>query len=596
MSNASVLVYDGDCGICKEWVDYWQSLTGHRVDYRPYQEVADQYEGISLESFQQSIQLIEPDGTVSSGAKATYMLYRGIHPYSILSFLYKYLPGFGLLSETGYRFFSGHRGLLAFITHLFWGRHFRPPEYSLVTRIFLIALGLIYFSAFFSFLMQAQGLIGSHGILPLHYYLDRLTEYYGDWAWLNAPMIFWFNASNPVIQFTCIAGCLVALLLIFNVLRESALILLYILYLSLYYAGQTFMTFQWDILLLEAGFLAIFIGQGSRIIVWLYRWLVFRFIFLGGLVKLLSRDPAWDSLTALNYHFETQPLPTPLAWYAHQLPESLLMTLVAITLFVELVVPFFIFSTRRFRFIAAWLIIIFQTGIILTGNYNFFNLLTISMCVFLFDDAAISRCYPSRLMTPAVSGMLTQLNAGFFLRSILALVIIYTSSEKLAPYVWPGINNEFSVITRVISPFNIVNNYGPFAIMTTERNEIIVEGSSDGINWQEYRFRYKPGELDKPLRWIIPHQPRVDWQMWFAALSNPDRQIWFKRLLYQCLEGEREVLKLFEYNPFKGSPPKYIRAQMYRYEFTSADERAQTGHIWKRSFIKVYFPAIYLQS
>ncbi len=591
----ATLVYDGDCGICKEWVDHWHCITGDRVIYRPYQQVADQFPGISLQSFEESIQLIEADGEVSSGAEATFRLYRHLHPYSLLLLLYRYLPGFRPLTEFAYGFFSRHRGLLAAITHLFWGRNFRPPEYQRVSRIFLICLGLIYFSAFLSFSLQAQGLIGSHGILPLHFYLERLAEHYGGWAYLNAPMIFWFNASNPAIQLTSIAGCVLSVLLIFNRARLLVLIALYVLYLSLYYAGQVFMSFQWDILLLEAGFLAIFLGRGSRIVVWLYRWLVFRFMLLGGLVKLASRDPTWDNLTALFYHFETQPLPAPLAWHAHHLPETVLMALVVFTMVTELLVPFLIFTPRRFRILGAWIIMLFQFGIILTGNYNFFNLLTISLCLFLFDDAALGRIFRFA-RRPVGQGIRIPVNTGLVLRSLFAAIMLYATTDRLLMFFTPEGERDFAVVTRVFAVLNAANNYGPFAVMTTERNEIIIEGSMDGRDWQPYLFKHKPDALDKPLRWIIPHQPRLDWQMWFAALSTAERQHWFRRLLYQCLEGRRAVLELFRYNPFADKAPTWIRAGFYRYTFTSTEQRRRTGNVWNRQYLGEYLPAFRLQS
>jgi len=597
MDEIPVLVYDGDCGICREYVQYWRELTGDRVQYYPYQEKAADYPHIPLQDFQQSIQLIGADGSVKSGAEATFELCRGVAPYSLLRALYRYLPGFRFASEAGYRFFSTHRGLLAFLTHLFWGRDHRPSRYELCTRIFLVALGLVYLSAFFSFSLQSRGLIGADGILPLHFFIERVSESLGEAAWLQVPMVFWINASDPAIQLVAICGCILSLLLIFNIQRTVVLILLFVLYLSLYYAGQVFMAFQWDLYLLEAGFLAIFLGRGSHIVVWLYRWLLFRFMFMGGLVKLAGRDPAWDGLTALNYHFETQPLPTPLAWHAHHLPESVLMTLVALTLFIELVVPFLIFTPRRIRFIAAWLFIVFQCAIILTGNYNFFNLLTVAICLFLFDDAAMKRVIPARLKSGTPLHASGQANSsGIVARSVLAAILVFASVEQMTYFAFADQPRELSIINRMLFPLNVVNNYGPFAIMTKIRHEIMVEGSNDGVNWREYPFRYKPDTLDDLPGWIIPHQPRLDWQMWFAALSSAEREVWFRRFLYQLLEGRTRVLDLLESDPFAGSHPVFVRALLYRYEFTSPAERSASGHVWKREYVRVYQPVLRLRS
>ncbi len=597
----TTLVYDGDCSICQEWVNHWQVLTNNEVQFEPYQSAKHRFPQISEQEFRRSIQLIDSDGGVASGAEATFRLYRNIFPYSLLIFLYRHFPGFGSTSEYFYTFFSKRRGLLAFISHLFWGRNFQPSDYIVVTRIFLGFLGLIYFSAFFSFLIQAQGLIGSDGVLPLHYFVARLTELFGETAWLNAPMWFWLSTSDAMIQWVSASGCVLSLLVIFSRFVTPALILLFFSYLSLYYAGQVFMSFQWDILLLEAGFLAIFLGKGSRIIVWLYRWLLFRFMLLGGLVKLASRDPTWDNLTALTFHFETQPLPTPLAWYVHQWPEMILMAMVALTFIIELLVPFLIFAPRRIRFIAAWCFIIFQSGIILTGNYNFFNLLAIAFCLFLFDDRAILHVLPTRLSSRLLTSRHlprqyeTHLSTKMFLRSFLLVIILFVSTEKLLTFIQSNRSNEPSLLSRLVAPLNIVNNYGPFAVMTTVRHEVTVEGSNDGINWFEYSFHHKPDRLDKPLRWIIPHQPRLDWQMWFAALSNAERQVWFRRLLYQCLDGSPAVLDLFAHNPFPNTPPTFMRARFFEYTFTDREQREKTGNIWQRDYVKDYLPALRLR-
>ncbi len=598
MSQRSTLIYDGACNICQEWVNNWQKLTGDKVIYRPYQEAAPDFSDISLDEFKRSIYLIEADsGKVSSGAEAAFRLNSNSFPYSLLLFLYKTLPGFAFLSELAYQFFSKHRAILTVVTHVFWGRNFQPSEYYLLTRFFLIFLGCIYFGAFASFAVQAQGLIGSDGILPLSPYLDRLNEHFGNDAILKAPMIFWINASNPMIQFTCIAGCLFSLLVIFNRFTWPSLLLLYVLYLSLYYAGQIFMSYQWDILLLEVGFLAIFIGQGSRIVVWLYRWLMFRFMLLGGLVKLLSHDPTWDNLTALTYHFETQPLPSPLAWYAHQLPEIILMVAVAITLIVEIVLPFLIFAPRRIRFIAAGCFILLQIAIILTGNYNFFNLLPLALCLLLFDDAALKTLMPGRVAAYfSNNNVIKESRVKFMALILLAVVLVYSSVDNLNYYLSGDRNKKLSLLSQSLTPLIIVNNYGPFAVMTTTRNEIIVEGSADGINWREYKFNHKPDDLDKLLIWIIPHQPRLDWQMWFAALSSVESQIWFRRFLYLLLYNEPRVTDLLKENPFEQSAPKYVRASFFKYNFTNQAQRTNTGNIWVREYLRPYHPPFRLKS
>ena len=595
LPDKPVLIFDGDCGICREWVEYWQALTGGGFESRTWQDAARNHPQIPVEEFQRAIQLIQPDGRVSSGAEATFRLYGGIAPYSLLILLYRRLPGFSQLSESAYTFFSRHRGLLAAITHLFWGRNFQPVQFRATSWLFLRLLALIYLGAFISFGVQADGLIGSDGILPLKYYLEAITKQVGNDAWHLAPNLFWFNSGDTAIRAAWIAGCACAVMLLSGLLPRIALACLFVLYLSVFYAGQTFMSFQWDLLLLEAGFLAIFLPGGSRIVPWLYRWLTFRFMFMGGMVKLLGRDPTWDNLTALTYHFETQPLPTPAAWYAHHLPDSVLAGGAAATFFVELLVPFLIFAPRRLRMLAAWLFILFEFCIILTGNYNFFNLLTICICLFLFDDAALASVLPARLRS-RVQAMDARRprRAATVVAGILALLLVYTSLELMDRMLLGRGDRAASAITRAIYPCHCVNTYGPFAIMTTQRNEIVIEGSADGENWKEYPFRYKPGDVSSITGWIIPHQPRIDWQMWFAALSNARREAWFRNLVGRLLLDSPPVEALLAGNPFPDRPPLAIRALLYHYRFTTPEERKESGNWWHRELLGEYHPAVQL--
>ncbi len=589
----AILLYDGRCDICREWVGYWQQLTGDKVNYRPYQEAADDYPDIAVEDLDAAIHLIESDGTICKGARATYSLYQDIHPQSILLLFYRFLPGFGFFSELCYRFFSTHRGVLAFFTHLFWGRDFEPPRYQVITWLFLRLLGLTYLVAFISFAVQASVLIGADGVLPLEYYLNAVKEQLGTDAYTRLPTLFWFSHVDGFIKFVCIAGIVLSLSLITGFLLRTSLVMLYVLYLSLVHGGQVFMSFQWDFLLLECGFLAIFLPWGSTIIVWLYRWLVFRFMFLGGVVKIVSGDKSWDSLTALSYHFETQPLATPLSWYVHHLPESVLMAGTGMTLIVELLVPFLIFTPRRFRHIAAWCFLIIEMCILLTGNYNFFNLLTIFMCLFLFDDVAVKRLIPGRMLL--VMSNTNYPGAGIFASScalLMALTSIYMGATQITRIMGADRGLQYSAVYRFLTPFGIVNTYGPFAVMTKVRNEIVIEGSADKNTWLEYQFKYKPGNLEKCPGWVAPHQPRIDWQMWFAALNKPEHERWLFNLLIRLLQNSEPVTAIFNYNPFPDDPPASVRARFYEYTFTSTEERKETGRCWNRSLVGEYYPPI----
>jgi predicted DCC family thiol-disulfide oxidoreductase YuxK len=595
MSQAPpTLVYDGDCGICRYWVDYWRGLTGERVIYRPYQEAAVDFPTIPLEAFQQAIQLIEPDGKVYSGAAASYRVLRHAPGRAAWWWLYAYLPGFAVASEWSYAFIARRRGLLNRVSKLLWGPALEPERYELVSWVFLRLLGAIYIAAFASLGVQLLGLVGRAGILPLGDHLSAARRALGDSAYRVLPTLFWLDSSDASLLAGCVVGALLGLLVVLNWSTRAALIGLFVLYLSYFYAGQDFTGFQWDLLLLEAGFLAIFLTNGSRIVIWLYRWLVFRYLFLAGAVKLLSGDPTWRDFTALEYHFWTQPLPTPLAWQAAELPHWLLVGATAATLVVELGSVFLIFLPRRLRAAAACCIALFQALIVLTGNYNFFNLLSIGMCVFLLDDAGLRRFLPRQLITRARNRARQPGRAATMIATALALVIVPVGLNRICQLLTGTRLPVAGVLQQLVSPLMIVNSYGLFAVMTTSRPEIVIEGSADGQVWREYVFRFKPGPVTRRARWSVPHQPRLDWQMWFAALGGPTDNPWFESLMRRLLEGSPPVLALFETDPFPEGPPKYVRAWLYDYRFADSSTRAATGQWWVRQLAGLYFPQVRL--
>jgi hypothetical protein len=322
----------------------------------------------------------------------------------------------------------------------------------------------------------------------------------GNSAYRLLPSLFWVNSSDFALVAGTVVGVVLGLLVIADRWTRPALIALFALYLSYVYAGQDFMSFQWDSLLLEAGFLAIFLTGKSRIVVWLYRWLVFRYLFLAGVVKLLSADPTWHDLTALEYHFWTQPLPTPLGWYAAQLPPWLLIGGTAATLVIEVGSVFLVFLPRRLRAVAACCVLLLQSLIALTGNYNFFNLLTMLLCVFLFDDAALRRLIPWWLESRMQSRALLPGRTATVIATALALFVVPVGVNRI----WQTLARTdlpvLGALTQTVSPLNIVNPYGLFAVMTITRPEIVIEGSADGQVWREYVFRYKPGPLSRPAR------------------------------------------------------------------------------------------------
>ena len=591
-----MLVYDGDCGFCGYWARYWHQLTGDSVSYRTFQEVAAQFPEIPLADFQRAVQYIAPDGRHASAAEASFLTLSHARGKAFWLALYKGVPGFAAISERAYAFTAAHRPAFYRISVFLWGRDHQPPRHDLVAFLFLRLLGLIYLAAFVSFGVQAMGLIGSHGILPLTELVDDIGARIGPIRFYWMPMLFWWNASDVVIEAVCWLGAGLSLLLVFNLLPRLSLLLLYLLYLSLLYGGQDFMTYQWDTFLLETGFLALLMSFNTTPGIWLLRWLLFRFMFMSGMVKLLSGDPNWWNLSALSFHFVTQPLPTPLAWYAAHLSLGTLKILTAGTFFVELLLPFLIFCPRRLRFFAAFGILLLQSCILITGNYNWFNLQTMLLCLLLFDDAAVRRILPSRLRQllqpgaqrgPPPRGIRLTVGA-------LALLIVFCSLVQMDLRFGGSPPAVAQTVDSLFEPLHMVSGYGLFAVMTTQRDEIVIEGSADGADWSEYEFRYKPGDLSRRPPWNIPHQPRLDWQMWFAALEDPRRLQWFPRFLKALLENQPAVLTLMEKNPFPETPPRYVRAQFYDYRFSDRVEKT-SGRWWHRHLLGTYYPEVSLK-
>lgn len=469
----------------------------------------------------------------------------------------------------------------------FWNK--LRSDSVLICWIFLRGLAFIYFFAFLSMAVQVEGLLGENGILPVTENLFLIENNYPESKIWHFPTIFWINSSDTMLKAVCYAGMIFSGFVLLNIFTRIALLGCYVLYLSIVVVGQDFTLFQWDTFLLEIGFLSLFIGLDRGISVLLFRWLLARFMFMGGVVKLASGDINWANLTALNFHYETQPLPTPIAYYAHQLPEWFHKACVGGVFFIELIVPFFVFLPRRFRLFACFSFFLLQSVIIFTGNYNFFNLLVIVLCLFLLEDKDIARVLPNRLI---VSIQNNQSVTKFFASVVTGLwgcwVIIMCVSQVWIYHVGMPSAEILRSLLKTTSTFSLVNNYGPFAVMTTVRNEIIIQGSDDDQHWSDYEFKYKPGALDRELTWNIPHQPRLDWQMWFAALDGQYSGYWFKRFLIKLKQGSTPVLSLLGKNPFPDKPPRYLRAVLYRYNYTTSNQRKKNGNIWHRRFEGVY--------
>lgn len=581
------LIYDGNCGFCGIWVRYWQQVTGPEVEYATFQDAAGSYPEIPREQFQRAVQWIAPDGEVRSGAHAVFTTLAIDPKRRAWLTAYDHVPGFRAISETAYRVIARHRSLFYWVTVALFGREVHPLTYDRARWLFLKLLGIIYIIAFGSFGFQAAGLIGSHGIEPVGLYLARVTEALGGAGFRYAPSLFWLSSGDAVIRGACIAGVLCGLLVVAGVFWRAALVVAFILYLSLVNAAQDFLSYQWDYLLLEAGFLAIFLGY-SRVVVWLYRWLLFRLMFSSGLVKWLSNDPTWHNLTAMSYHFHTQPIPTPLAWYADHLPMWFQKASCASVFVVEIGMALLVLGPRRLRLIALPFLLALQVLILLTGNYAFFNWLSIGLCLFLLDDRILARFVPGRQERVWIPQRMRTAVAA----ALLVIMGIVTGIELAGLYT-PGFGRTLLAFT---SPFGVSSSYGLFAVMTTTRPEIIVEGSADGLDWKAYEFKYKAGPLNRRPPWVAPHQPRLDWQMWFAALGNYRGNVWFLNFVARLLQGQPEVLALLAGNPFPNQPPKYIRARVYEYRFTTEAERRATGNWWQRDELGFYLRPVSLES
>ncbi len=615
-----LMVWDGECLFCKRWIERWREITAGKVDYATYQEAARQFPEIPVEQFKRAVALIEPDGRTFFAAEAVYrsLCHRASKKW--LAWSYYHIPGFAAISESAYKFIARHRSLGSSVTRLLWGKDVRPRTYFWARRWFLRALGVIYLIAFVSLWAQVDGLIGSDGVSPVNQFLPAVHAQLGKDAYAILPTLCWFSTSNAFLHFLCGGGAVLSVLLIFGIAPALSLVALFAFYLSLTIAGQTLLSFQWDILLLETGFLSIFLAPWrlwprelllwpgstipataspvSRAGLFLLKFLLFKLMLMSGVVKLTSGDDSWWNLTALDYHYWSQPLPTVFGWWADKSPEWFKHFSVAFCLVVEIIIPFFIWAPRRPRLIAAGLMIFLQIAIAITGNYCFFNLLTIALCLLLIDDAAVGTDrHPLGIPTPgAPSGRALAIRLCGYASIAVVVVTLPINAWLIFSAFKPRARPPHAVATvyEQLEAFRIVNGYGLFRVMTKDRCEIVLEGSADGVEWLPYEFKWKPGDVKRAPGWCAPHQPRLDWQMWFAALESPRENPWFFGLIVRLLQGSQDVNRLLAHNPFPDKPPSYVRAMFYRYRFTTVIELRQTGAWWKRQELREYLPTVSL--
>jgi len=466
----------------------------------------------------------------------------------------------------------------------------RPEESWILTRwVFLRLLALVFLSAFLSLRVQIDAVIGSSGIAPAAQNLAAVQERLHAWAFVLKPTIAWLSASDGALRFFCDAGIALSVTLLLGVAEAPVVLGLWALWLSFTSIGGFALDWACDRLLLEAAFFALFLSpfrRGARgtppprWAVFLMQFFLFRFVLMCGLSKILAEltietgrlqvvdDPSWLDLSALRYHFETQPLPGPLGWYANLLPEWTKQLATASVLVIELLVPPLVLmrgSLRRASFLP---LVALQLGIIAAGNYAWFNWLTIVLAVFTLDDAVWRRVLPAMLQRHVLAGF-------------------------TAPRAVPWLPRPLAIgLAAIAAAHSITPLYAAFPAVEKARRELVLEGSADGVTWTPYELWWKPGRVDRALMYCAPHQPRVDWALTEVAYQPPNTRRWPRRLMERLLEGSPAVVALLETNPFPDAPPRMIRGVVYRYRYTTPDERDETGAWWHRELIGVHFQPV----
>jgi hypothetical protein len=498
----------------------------------------------------------------------------------------------------------------------------RGPRDRLIPRwLFLRALGLIYFSAFFSLVFQIRGMIGPDGILPAGPYLQQVAQSLGhvERLWY-APTLLWLSSGSHMLMALCWVGMLAALLLVFNLWPRATLVTCFVCFLSFIAAAQDFSSYQSDGMLLEAGFISLFFappgfrpGLGrlfpaSRASLFLLQWEWFRIYFQSGAVKLLSGDPQWRNFTAMDDYYQNGPLPTWIGWYVQHFPHPFHAFTAGATLVLELGLVWMMFFPQRWRIVLFFIVTIWQVPVILTANYAFLNYLVLVMGVLMLDDGFVGAVLQKWKLqiVPAASGRqdpTVNESSGWgvnvrqhwhaiklaFAGVMLTWVFYATTAELI--WMFSRIPIPSSPVVA-LEPFRIANQYGLFAVMTRGRYEIEFQGSEDGQNWTAYPFRYKPQALNEPPRIYAPYQPRFDWNLWFASLASWRESPIVPNTEEHLLSNNKDVLDLFASNPFSRDPPKQIRAVLWQYWFTTLAEKRKTGMWWRREYLGLYAPTL----
>jgi len=524
-----------------------------------------------------------------------------------------------------------------------------PSDRFLSRWIFLRALGAIYFSAFFSLVFQIRGLIGPEGILPAGEYLKSVAEQVGHARYWYAPSVLWFSSGAHMLTGLCWVGMAAAVLLLLNLWPRGMLVVCFVCFLSFVSAARDFSGYQSDGMLLEAGFLSLFLAPGGlrprlgemqppvRAALYLVLWEWFRIYFESGVAKMAGGDPEWRNFTAMDDYYQNGPLPTWIGWYVQHFPHWFHGASAFFTLALELVLIWLAFLPRRFRIALFFVVTPWQIGIILTANYTFLNYLVLVLAFLLLDDRFLMRFCPGQWKRPLLDLPLTSAGHAhspasaqlsvltspsspsidkapasrdawrdawqknrFWLAplrvAITAVLLLWIFYATTAQMLWMIMSAPLPTSpVALLDPFRIANRYGLFAVMTRGRYEIEFQGSNDGQTWIAYPFRHKPQELNKPPRIYAPYQPRLDWNLWFASLGEWRDNPLVLRTQRRLLSNDPDVLALFAANPFPQAPPRQVRAVLWQYWFTSMAEKREHGLWWRRELLGLYAPAIGLE-
>lgn len=498
-----------------------------------------------------------------------------------------------------------------------------PRTVLLARWLWLRALAVIFFSAFFALLFQIKGLIGPQGILPAGQTLAAIAKVSGGSRFWAAPSLFWISSSSHFLMAVTWLGLLASVAAFFNLWPRLSLLICFVCFLAFVSAAGDFSGYQSDGMLLEAGFISLFFAPPGlrpglarnhppiRLSLWLLQWEWFRIYFESGLVKWLSGDPQWRHLTAMDEYYQNSPLPTWIGWYVQHLPHAFQEFTAGATLVLEFIVVLFFFFPRRWpagRAVRVGLFVVvtlWEIPVILTGNYAFLNYIVLSLGILLLDDRTLASWVPERLrsklaiaeagepVTPSEESQMERVvrPVKLTVATLMLTLIAYDTTVELLDIVMPT-NPLPSAPVALLEPFRIANQYGLFAVMTGGRYEIEFQGSNDGQSWAAYPFRYKPQALNERPRIYAPYQPRFDWNLWFASLGDWQQNDIVPLTEERLLDNDPDVLSLFRSNPFPSAPPKYVRAVLWQYWFTSLAEKRRTGNWWRRTLLGQYAPEL----